>query len=566
MPEQQLVDYIKKAKDAGQNDTQTKSLLLKNGWTEPEINEAFASLVQPQSQPQARPQPQPQTQPKPQPQVQPQPSIQAQADAFQTKTATQPQTVVGQTQYKPQTVTASSSMRARKPGSGMLVRILLILIIVIALAGGGLFVAGKYFNFPWNPFSVSPESVLKNMMARMKEVKSNKSVIAGDLSVSSGGIEQGKITFAFNGDGDMNDPNNIVGNSSLVITANSAADSTPISTIDASAKISGKVLYLKIDELLLPGMPPIPGLDINKIKGQWYKLDEESIKALSAQSGEQMTFDFSQIQGSDLSNKVQDLILSENVFAVSQTLPDELIDGQNTYHYLVKISKDSLKNIFGKIVDMQMEEVAKVQAGTDLTMATNVAKTIASSFIDKLGDIDLELWIGKSNFLLYRAKMNKTIDVSSLMSGLGVSLPETDMSIAVNFSIDNSAFGEPVTVQEPEGSKKIEELLIPLLKNQQIGSNLNSISAVAIGLSAKNKSYASLCYRGLLNGYEKTYGKDLGQYATNMMALGAKNPNCFANADNYCVSTQLQDNTSMCVGINGVTGTTKCISAQTVCQ
>jgi Na+-transporting methylmalonyl-CoA/oxaloacetate decarboxylase gamma subunit len=66
MAEQQLVDYIKKAKGVGQTDEQTRTLLYKNGWTEAEVSEAFAAVSQPQ------PQVQPQYQPKPQPQVQPQ--------------------------------------------------------------------------------------------------------------------------------------------------------------------------------------------------------------------------------------------------------------------------------------------------------------------------------------------------------------------------------------------------------------------------------------------------------------------------------------------------------------
>jgi len=60
----ELVDYIKKAKQAGQSDEQTRQVLLKNGWSITEINEAFQPVQQPQ------PQPQIQTQPKPQPQPQ----------------------------------------------------------------------------------------------------------------------------------------------------------------------------------------------------------------------------------------------------------------------------------------------------------------------------------------------------------------------------------------------------------------------------------------------------------------------------------------------------------------
>ncbi|MFH1968517.1 MAG: hypothetical protein ABIJ84_03970 [bacterium] len=42
MAEQQLIDYIKKAKVAGQQNEQTRALLIQNGWTEAEINAAFS--------------------------------------------------------------------------------------------------------------------------------------------------------------------------------------------------------------------------------------------------------------------------------------------------------------------------------------------------------------------------------------------------------------------------------------------------------------------------------------------------------------------------------------------
>ena len=69
MPEQQLVDYIKKARQMGQQDSQTKVLLSKNGWNDDEINEAVSAAggekptvqEQPLNQPQYQAQTQTQT-------------------------------------------------------------------------------------------------------------------------------------------------------------------------------------------------------------------------------------------------------------------------------------------------------------------------------------------------------------------------------------------------------------------------------------------------------------------------------------------------------------------------
>ena len=53
-----MVDYIKKARDIGQSDEQTRALLYKSGWTEAEVKDAFTLLSQPQGQisPQIQPQ------------------------------------------------------------------------------------------------------------------------------------------------------------------------------------------------------------------------------------------------------------------------------------------------------------------------------------------------------------------------------------------------------------------------------------------------------------------------------------------------------------------------------
>lgn len=44
MVDPQLSDYIKKAKQAGQSDEQTKTLLRRNGWSEAEVSEAFLTV------------------------------------------------------------------------------------------------------------------------------------------------------------------------------------------------------------------------------------------------------------------------------------------------------------------------------------------------------------------------------------------------------------------------------------------------------------------------------------------------------------------------------------------
>lgn len=103
MAEQQLLDYIQKAKQAGQTDEQTRALLYKNGWTEAEVNDAFAAITQPE--PQVKPQPQYQ----PQPQIQPKP------------------------QYKPEPI--QNKMPVQKNTGRLVFTLLAVLFVLIILSG-----------------------------------------------------------------------------------------------------------------------------------------------------------------------------------------------------------------------------------------------------------------------------------------------------------------------------------------------------------------------------------------------------------------------------------------------
>ena len=145
--EPQLVDYIQKARGMGQDDQQTRALLSQNGWTEPEINEAFSAMVMQQpvvTQPQPVVQPiitQPQVQPQIQPQVQPQ---------IQTQQPIQPQIQPQQTQYRPQPQAqpqyqnvGQNMMPIESRNSHTALKLSIVLIILIIIAIGGYFALGQ---------------------------------------------------------------------------------------------------------------------------------------------------------------------------------------------------------------------------------------------------------------------------------------------------------------------------------------------------------------------------------------------------------------------------------------
>lgn len=128
MADPQLVDYIKKAKEAGQSDDQTRALLYKNGWTEAEVSSAFSGIS---PQPQAQVQPQPQYQPQQPAQAQPQTQVRIQKPQPQVQAQVQPQFQQSKEQYK---------ARPARRGLGVFLKLLIILIL-LAVIGGAIYYA-----------------------------------------------------------------------------------------------------------------------------------------------------------------------------------------------------------------------------------------------------------------------------------------------------------------------------------------------------------------------------------------------------------------------------------------
>lgn len=466
MAEQQLVDYIKKAKEAGLADDQIKSLLLKNGWAEAEINEAFVAATQTEAQSQAQPQPEPEVkpaeQPEPEPAVQPQPEVQP-----------QPQV---QTQQPEQ----SNMPRAR--ALHLVGKLLMVLIIVVVLGGAGYFAAGQYINLPFitklgflqNLFGPSPETVVKNMSSAMKNVKSFHTATQVDVS----NTPAGKLSFNVNGESDVAIPASPKASFKLVFNG----------MANVSIIVAGNAAYVELNS------GSYPGLDASKITGKWFKFDQASINALSSAN---ISLDFVQ--------KIQAFPSSVKTFSFVKKFPDETKSGQNTYHYLLTASN----TIFG--------------------------------------DINMDVWIGKKNYMPYEVKLDKTINGAD-----------------IKLDMVNSNFNIPITaIAEPTNSQKIEDIILPLLKTQKIKSDMGLVNSVAGTLFSTTKSYATFCKAGLLNGYLKM---GLLGFSNDMVSQGATKPVCFADAQNYCVSTQLPDGSYVSIDNNGNCQKTKCVSSKTTCK
>ena len=203
------MDYIKKAKEAGQSDEQTRSILYKSGWTEQEVGEAYAVLNPQTAQTQPKPQPQAQPQVASQPKIDDQPKVVQQQvkPQAQVQPKIEPAKTTPQYQSQPKfqqqpTMASPQSDMPRIRKSHLFLKLIMVLIILVILGGAGYFVAGQYIKLPYlDAFTKisapKPEVIISKMMANMKSVKTSHAVLQGNISaVDSKNVAQGKLFFS----------------------------------------------------------------------------------------------------------------------------------------------------------------------------------------------------------------------------------------------------------------------------------------------------------------------------------------------------------------------------------
>jgi len=564
--EPQLIEYIKKAREVGQTDQETRNLLFKNGWSVSEVDEAFAYVDKLQSQQtQSGEQNQPQTPIQAQTEARPQPDAESQ---FASQVEAKPQVQVAE---RGQQVVSSKRTSFFK----ILLKILLVLVIVVVIVGA-VFAIAKYFNFSWDSLysllkgapKVEPKTVVANMLANLENIKSFQGTIKIEAEVSENKNKEslGKLIFEINEKKDITNPTLPKSATNINIGIQARNLDSPSASLDLDMVVIGNTSYLKINEIELP--PSVEeGLDFSKIKNIWFKADQDSINALnqvgpalilsvfSGQKqldvGEQLDAGEMAQQVQELQTMVQEMVLSGYIIPLN----DEVINGQKVYHYSILITKDQLAQLADKIINT----TSKLQKIPQNNLLEDEIKSLMAGLINTIGDMPIELWIGKTDYMLYKTKLDKTININTLL-GMGA-------TIDLKITSTNSNINKTISIVAPTGEiNKIETVLLPVFQIFGIRSDMTRIGSLANSLFLTKKNYSSLCYSGLLNGYLKDFGEELIGLNNDIIKRGGKKPVCFSSATDFCVSTQLSDGTYLCIGKNNTIGKVRCVSAQTVCK
>lgn len=582
MAEQQLVDYLKKAKEAGQADEQSKSLLSKNGWTDQEISEAFAALGQPQARPQTSPgaqfppreqQPaQQQTQPQYQPQAQAQPQQPRSQFSSQTQTqpASQPQ---AQSQVKPPEEIKTYAQSYSKPPqdfgtltekkkSHFLLNFFIILIVFAVLGAGGYFLVaetiGTSFNFKsllnilsFKTPSPAPIPNSAEELAIMKAWENMTNAKTGtfsyEVSASSKDLEVSGASQPFNlsiKSSGSADASNRLANMQILLL--SGIKNSVMFSVES--RIIKDDVYVKLNEINFPDFTDMAKLlfniDLSKIKGQWIKINPDDFSA--GFTGRAVSSNNQQNETEAL-NKIVKILFDKKAFNIKN-----IAEG----HYFVSLDQQKIINASPEILDVLKNYYSKTYPNQPLPAEftlENFQKSV-KDFFSNTGELGADVFIDKNSKTFNKIQFSKDINAGEFDSN-------QKGTITINLTMEQSATDSPAQITAPQNWVNFKSFIPGATER----SNMEQILVMGKNICVTNKTCADICNNGLLNGYEKTFGKQFIALHNEIVKVGSKKPACFADEKNFCVSTKLADGTYLCAGGSSM-GTAQCVSAETICK
>lgn len=442
-------------------------------------------------------------------------------------------------------------------------------ILLVSAVGATVALYTRAWDPLWNPFRPEPDKVVQEMSQTMKKLKTMHSETKVELEAQEEYIPF-KFQMDLKDDTDKTDPKNLKSASKFNFIFNISAIEYSLS---GEAKNLDKVSFLKLD--IIPGpaimfLREMLGFNWSSVGGKWIKIDPESLaeslpdifkKFLSPEEQTQMeeffkkqeALEISEEKQKEMEDKIKKITSGKKFFIVKKELPDTNIGGVKTYHYLMTLDRNEAKRTIPDLVILffdtakdlnpelfQMTEEEEYNAKKEIIDELNKS---FDEFFGKVGDIDGEVWIGKKDYLLYKVKIDKEIDLNKIDK-------YSKGKIIFAFNTDISNFDKPVSIEEPKESRPLEEILLEIangLVDIRIRDSLSGVDWVASDLNYDYHSFENLCTEPLtstLNEKAPSYtGSTLSRIKKEITTFqgGKLDLVCLDSATSYCVQTKLMN-------------------------
>jgi len=327
-------------------------------------------------------------------------------------------------------------------------------VVILGVVGTGICLGTRVWDPFWNPFRPSPEKVIEEMSANMKEVKILHSKVRITIETKD---EEGRETAIFlltSNDSDATDPKNLKISTDFDATITALELKEKFSLAGKSRGL-GETSYFKMTKIDIPSdfqpLLMILGINLDEIIGQWIKIDKEALENLTGQTS--VPQEISEEEQERMIKKLLELFEERKVYYVKEEMPDEEINGKKAYHYLLALDKEEIKKVIPEMFRIIIESSGQ-SLGTDEFTAAFIIESLTrgiNKFFEKAGDITAEIWIGKKDKLLYKIEGEKEIDLSKFDK-------QAKGTIDVKIGFDFSNFNQPVEIKPPETFKSLEEI------------------------------------------------------------------------------------------------------------
>lgn len=432
--------------------------------------------------------------------------------------------------------------------------------LIIGGIGVATALATRVWDPLWNPFRPSPETVIHTMLQKMKELKSLHTETNAEIVFKNKSEFKLKTHFWSNQINSENKANleNLKSEGGLNI--NFISEGMEFSFAGEIKQI-GKVTYFKITTI--PAAPFFQELfeeleiNLNDYKNVWIKFDQDSIferfkdfispedyKKLKEEQKKSLE------KQQKIMEKISEKFENLKLFLLKEELRDEKIGNKKYYHYVVLLNKKEIQEKIPEIFKIILQELSSDNKEEFLEISENLEDITQKldEFSEKIGDFQIDLFIDKKDNYLYKAKMEKNIDLKNFDLEKG--------SAILNFDINFSRFNEITKIEDPQDYKKFEDLFYDVFKRifenitkskkraqlYSILSDLQQLRILAeLIYEEENNSYKNLCLKNNLNTNNRFYGKELKniQESINQTQGGSFTLRCYSSNDSYCIETNL---------------------------
>jgi len=328
----------------------------------------------------------------------------------------------------------------------------LILILLIGGIIGSLYV--RIWDPVWNPFRPVPQVVLAEMALKMSTLKTVHADIVFSVETQEE-KEDKSIVVITSSDTNKTDSDNPKSKGEIEVKIYSEGIKL---SVEAETVAIGRDTYFRLATIpFFPFIKQEAGFDIEGIKNQWIRIGEEDLKEAFGEN----YISLEEERRKELIERLTKLLKGKEFYRVKEELPDEEIEGQMAYHYLLILDKEEVKDLIPEMFEIMLDyapEVGEINSEEKIREASEKISGEINNLFEKMGDVTFDVWIGQKDGYLHRAKFEKEINIS--LFGFYKRVEDKESArVLVSGEFNFSNFNEKVEIDTPKDYKSIKEII-----------------------------------------------------------------------------------------------------------